>query len=100
MVMSGLKSNLKDLYEDVNEYHSYKVISPQSARHHQQIIYDPHNILRSAATYSEHSQLGPISIKKALEQDLSCSPQAGNFTQREFGSDSPNGILGFNGEQP
>lgn len=35
---------------------------------------------------------GPMSIKKALQQDFSSSsPQPGNFTQREFdNSDSPN----------
>ena len=34
---------------------------------------------------------GPASIKKSLIEDLNVSPQ-GNFTQREFGSASPDGI--------
>ena len=76
--MSGLKFNIKDLYEDVESFHQ----SPQSFR---QIIYNPNKILGSEKSLSSspgpscdskmNIQLdGPASIKKALQQDFSTSP--------------------------
>ena len=76
--MSGLKSNIKNLYEDVESFHQ----SPQSATRYRQIIYDPNKVLGSEKSYSSPDSGtiknipldGPASIKKALKQEFNCSP--------------------------
>lgn len=86
--VSGLKSNIQNLYEDVEEYHSPRCReSPY--------VYNPHNILQSTSSISsefsppvEDIKLeGPASMKKALKIEFETSPQpgeqAGNFTERE-----------------
>ena len=80
--ISGLKSNIKSLYEGVNDYHSN--ISPR------QYVYNPNNILGSGSGCSsppiiDEFQLdGPASIKKALQHDFNNSTQPGNFTSRQL----------------